>query len=477
MALAAEVAEGWYPLFLVAEAVASVWGEALADGASRRSADLPPLEICAGGVCAIGDGPRVEGLRDLARPELALYIGGMGARGANFYNELFCRFGWESAARQVQDLFLAGDRARGRGPPARRPRGGGDAVRLGLVRSREGRASGGGRGDDAQRAAGRPGPGGDDRRAQADRGVSRFTLTARGPFSLAAAIGFLEAFTPAGYEGAEEGPLDLAFPAERGRRAVGVRVRQDGGEVVGDVVHAGRLDPEGLAAVARQVGRILSLDVDGEGFATVGDRDAVVAGLQRLHPGLRPVLFWSPYEAAAWAIIGQRIRIRQAAAIKARMARELGEPVELGGRVLHAFPAPERLAEVEAFPGLSARKPEWLRALAAAALDGRLDAARLRALPRDDALAELRELPGIGPFSAELVLVRGAGDPDHVPTREPRLARAVALAYGLASPPSDDDLRRISEAWRPYRSWVTLLLRAGLDGEASGVATRPAPGP
>jgi DNA-3-methyladenine glycosylase II len=59
----------------------------------------------------------------------------------------------------------------------------------------------------------------------------------------------------------------------------------------------------------------------------VGERDPVIAGLQRRYPGLRPVAFWSPYEAAAWAVIGQRIRIRQAAGIKAAMARQLGQPL------------------------------------------------------------------------------------------------------------------------------------------------------
>jgi DNA-3-methyladenine glycosylase II len=70
-------------------------------------------------------------------------------------------------------------------------------------------------------------------------------------------------------------------------------------------------------AIRDQVARILSLDVDGSGFAAVGRADPVVAGLQRRYPRLWPVSFWSPYEAAAWAIIGQRIRNRQAATVKA----------------------------------------------------------------------------------------------------------------------------------------------------------------
>lgn len=107
---AAAVAEGWYPLFFAPERAGRVWGGALSRGLARRSGDLGRLEICAGGACAVGDGPDVAALRDSARPELALYMGGMGARGHNFYNDLFRRFGWEDAAVRVQDLFLAGRR-------------------------------------------------------------------------------------------------------------------------------------------------------------------------------------------------------------------------------------------------------------------------------------------------------------------------------------------------------------------------------
>ena len=303
--------------------------------------------------------------------------------------------------------------------------------------------------------------------------MTSFTLIPRGPFSLAASTRFLEGFAPAGYTGAQEGVLDLAFAVEGSWQTVGVRVRLQENEVVGEVAHARGVDGD---AVARQVARILSLDVDGSGFAAVGDGDPVVGGLQRRYPGLRPVLFWSPYEAAAWAIIGQRIRRTQAAAIKARMARELGEAVDIGGRAIHAFPDPRRLAELEEFRGLSARKPEWLRSLAEAALEGRLDADRLRAMPRDEALADLRELPGIGGFSAELVLVRGAGDPDVVPLQESRLARAVAMEYGLPSPASAEDLVRIADGWRPYRSWVALLLRVRLEDETAEIGG-PGPGP
>jgi DNA-3-methyladenine glycosylase II len=299
-------------------------------------------------------------------------------------------------------------------------------------------------------------------------GMETFTLVPRGPFTLESSIRFLEGFTPAGYSGPRDAVLELAFPVEGSWETVGVRLRQEGGQVTAVVVSPEAPGPELMTAVRAQVERILSLDVDGSGFPAVGERDPVVGRLQQRYRGLRPIGFWSPYEAAAWTIIGHRIRIRQAAAIKARMAQQLGEPVTFGDRVMRAFPSPQRLASLEAFPGLIGRKPEWLRSVALAALDGQLDTARLRGLPRETALKELKKLPGIGDFSSELILLRGAGDPNAVAKHEPRLALAVRDAYGLPGPATPEQLTEISQSWRPYRTWVTLLLRTQQEVAAAG---------
>jgi F420-dependent oxidoreductase-like protein len=108
--LAAELADGWYPLFFVAERVGDAWGAALARGAARRLPPLGALQITVSMACAIGVEERVAPLRDLVRPEIARYVGGMGARGANFYTEVVARLGWPQAAAMIQDLYLAGRR-------------------------------------------------------------------------------------------------------------------------------------------------------------------------------------------------------------------------------------------------------------------------------------------------------------------------------------------------------------------------------
>jgi F420-dependent oxidoreductase-like protein len=102
----AEIADGWMPLFFHPEKAKDVWGDDLARGAEKRSADLDPLMINAGGIVAIGED--VASMRDFARPMIALYVGGMGAKGRNFYNDLVCRYGFEKEAAEIQDLYLSG---------------------------------------------------------------------------------------------------------------------------------------------------------------------------------------------------------------------------------------------------------------------------------------------------------------------------------------------------------------------------------
>jgi DNA-3-methyladenine glycosylase II len=283
-----------------------------------------------------------------------------------------------------------------------------------------------------------------------------FSIQPLGPFSLAAAARFRLGFTPAGYGGSgADNHLHMAFPIEGSWTTIGLCVREVDGRIL--VQAYGDVEAE---VARRHTARIFSLDVDGRGFDEVGERDPVVADLQRRHPGLRPVCFYSPYEAAVWAILSQRLRMRQAALLQDRLRQTFGEVVDIHGQRMRALPSPDTLLGVQTAPGVFGSKISSLHALAEAALKGRLDATYLRSLPVDDSLSHLRSLPGIGPFSSELILVRGAGHPDYLTLFEPRFREAVAGAYRLDHLPSDDELHHLSEAWRPYRAWVTFLLRS-----------------
>jgi F420-dependent oxidoreductase-like protein len=105
--LTAEVADGWLPIFFHPEKAHEVWGDALTAGVSRRSAELGPLETIAGGTLAFcDDDNEAKRLRDATRPLVALYVGGMGARGKNFYNDIFVRYGYAAEAAKMQDAYL-----------------------------------------------------------------------------------------------------------------------------------------------------------------------------------------------------------------------------------------------------------------------------------------------------------------------------------------------------------------------------------
>ncbi|MDX6429996.1 MAG: hypothetical protein QOE54_2362, partial [Streptosporangiaceae bacterium] len=104
--LTAEIANGWQPIFYLPEKAADVWGASLAAGRAKRDPSLGELDIVGQAALAIGDD--VEGFLEFGRPMAALYIGGMGAKGKNFYNDLCRRYGWEKEAELIQDLYLEG---------------------------------------------------------------------------------------------------------------------------------------------------------------------------------------------------------------------------------------------------------------------------------------------------------------------------------------------------------------------------------
>ncbi len=109
VAATAELADGWIPIFYVPDRADRVWGDALAAGKAKRDASLGPLQTIAGGPVLFTDDADVPmKVNNFGRPMVALYVGGMGARGKNFYNEIMSAYGWEGAAKTIQDLYLDG---------------------------------------------------------------------------------------------------------------------------------------------------------------------------------------------------------------------------------------------------------------------------------------------------------------------------------------------------------------------------------
>jgi DNA-3-methyladenine glycosylase II len=271
------------------------------------------------------------------------------------------------------------------------------------------------------------------------------TTAPRGPFDLANQNRYFGGWLTTGPEG---GTVLMAFPVEGGGASAAVAVTQGAdGRVTGTVT--GPADP---ATAWRQALAVLSLDADGTGFADVGRVDGVIGALQAEHAYLRPVLFHSPYEAACAFIIAHRLRIVQGRAIRQRLAERHGAALSAGGLTVHAFPAPEALLRVDAFPSLTTEKVERLHGVARAALNGELDRDRLRQMPVAEAIAWVKRLRGVGDFFASAIVLRGAGVVDAVPDDDITKA-GVERLYGRGA-----DLAAIAEAWKPYRMWCSVLV-------------------
>jgi DNA-3-methyladenine glycosylase II len=264
------------------------------------------------------------------------------------------------------------------------------------------------------------------------------TVAVRGPWSLTTSRAFWEGFTPSALAATDGDALRTVFRVERDWSRAAVEVVQQGDEARVVVTGDGDLD-----AAATQTCRFLSLDIDARGWPDVGRRDPVIADAQERLPGLRPCGFHSPYEAAAWAVLSQRLRIVAAARLRDELVRRHGDD--------GAFPAPAALRTLDL--NLPGRKAEYLHAAAEAALDGRLEGAALRALEPEKAVATVQEIKGLGPFAAELVVLRGANAPDGLPTHERRLDDEVTERYGRP-------VAEVSEGWRPFRTWAAVHLRA-----------------
>jgi len=290
--------------------------------------------------------------------------------------------------------------------------------------------------------------------------TTQLTLPVDGPFSLAVAASF--GFGPnTGRPYPDARIMRLAFVADDLRHHAGVTLtQQPGGSLVAEVSG----DAE-IGAAEAQIRRILSIDTDVTGWIAAGEADPVLGAVQADNPGLRPVLFHSPYEAAAWSVLSQRRHRAQAIALRRRLCEAVGVSFDLAGQSEAAFPLPERLLEVTEFPGIEEARIARLHGVARAALDGQLDAGMLRALPSAEAMAGIQRIKGLGPVYGMLLYLRSTGVTDGLAVGEPRLASYLKHYYGLASTPDAAELERIAEPWRPFRTWAGVLFRAAGDRE------------
>lgn len=285
--------------------------------------------------------------------------------------------------------------------------------------------------------------------------ITKATLVPRGPFSLdpvrKMGCGFLLGTRSCSADGA----VRLAFPADGTFEITAAKLEPspDGASV--DVTMYGAREPERVKA---QLSRTLCLDHDGRVFAKILRDDPTLSAVASRRPGFRPVVAYSPYVMAGWCVLSQRLSMAQAARIQVRMAETFGDVREVDGVRIASFPRPTSILSVNEFPGVAAEKWSRLRGVAAAALEGRLEADNLHSTPYEAARERLMSLRGVGPWTADGTLIRGVGLTDVLPISEPRLHSAVGEIYGLGRPATTDEVVAIAESWRPFRTWVSVLL-------------------
>jgi DNA-3-methyladenine glycosylase II len=287
------------------------------------------------------------------------------------------------------------------------------------------------------------------------------TLDTRGPYDLreVALMGF-------GHRDERDfdGVMRLAFCVDGDfERQVGVEIRQDGDQL--DLrIHPGpedaALDDSTVSVIANQIARVLSVDHDGAAFVTMCRADPVLSRLQDAAPGFRPALFYSPYEAAAWSILSARRARSQGITLRAELSEAHGASFDLAGRQTLALPTPSALLALDSFPGLPADRIPRLHAVARAAHEGRLSAHRLSAMEPEEAMRDLQQLPGIGPFYSALIVVRACGNADVLSVKETMSRAAAAELYGWTTEPSDEEYAALAERWRPFRTWAGVMMRA-----------------
>lgn len=238
--------------------------------------------------------------------------------------------------------------------------------------------------------------------------------------------------------------MAIVRPPAEGERHVGVTLRL---QEVGD-----------LAAAIERCRRMLDLDADPHAVDEHLGADPALAPLVSVAPGVRLPGSPDPAEMALRAVLGQQISTARAARLAAALVTELGEPLpESFGVDAHLFPTPEQVAgaDEDRLPGMPGSRRRALRAVAEALAVGDLHLGP--GVDRDQAREQLLALPGIGPWTAEIVLLRGLGDPDAFPASDLGVRRSAAAA-GL--PDTASSLTAHASGWRPWRGYATALLWA-----------------
>lgn len=214
-------------------------------------------------------------------------------------------------------------------------------------------------------------------------------------------------------------------------------------------------EPRWLFLIVERLRRMFDLSADPIEIAARLSRDPRLANRIEAKPGLRVPGCWDGFELAVRAILGQQVSVAGASTLAGRLVRAFGGPVSAVTPLTHLFPCAEALAQGDvARIGLPQKRAETIRALARAVNEGQID---FGSVPNvEDFQLRLRELPGIGDWTAQYIAMRALGDPDAFPAGDLALLRSASLQSGR-------ELAQRAEAWRPWRAYAAMYLWQGTE--------------
>jgi DNA-3-methyladenine glycosylase II len=208
--------------------------------------------------------------------------------------------------------------------------------------------------------------------------------------------------------------------------------------------------------------RILCADLDLNPFYGRGYRAKPILNLMKKFRGLKPILTPTLFEAAAWAIMGQQVNLDFASVLKKRIVQKFGLEFLCNGDEYYQFPEPNALASVSVEMlkkmQFSTRKAEYILGLAETFVSKLPELSQVTKIEYADAISLLQSIRGIGIWSANYILMRGAGNLNCLPLGDSGLHRAIRRVYGLKDRPGNHLVEKLAEPFTPYRSLFTLYL-------------------
>lgn len=285
-------------------------------------------------------------------------------------------------------------------------------------------------------------------------------LECKNPYSFAKTTSRLRTFEKSSYTvqndtfirtlTGKKGPLVVSLSAHPTRSAICVQVD-------------GNIDPTEQTEIKRKIAKMFSTEVDLTSFYQRFDKDPLLGELVSEREGMHVVLDPTVYECLIKTIVGQQLNISFAATLLQRLIQIAGEEVETAqGLRLSVFPTPEQVASLsyEQLQQLqyNRRKAEYIIDISRQVAEGKLDLESLVDHSEEEVVETLLPLRGVGRWTVECVLLFGLGCPDLLPAADIGLRNAIKKVYQLEEQPTEEEVRRMGEAWAPYRSYMTFYL-------------------